>query len=183
MGKRSLLLLFLDSDPRLETQESIKRNKELERELRGEFFIIGYIPVIINISDNGTEKFEPLVELYTALRKNNKQLFNLDMVLFQNNHLCFYEGKKTEFIELRFETTNTNERETAELSERFQTLFPTIKLIFKDLISMWVESPIGLPRYMEAFKKRSIEEAEKAIDDFLIAEELKKPKTNKKPAK
>ena len=56
-------------------------------------------------------------------------------------------------------------------------------MIFQDLIELWVESPEGLPKYMEAFKKRNIKEAEKAIDEFLIAKGLKSPKKSKKPAK
>ncbi len=174
--------IFLDEDPRLSNIENIKKKKELEELARGKWFIIGYIPVIINI-DGDTEKFEPLIELYTALKKINKQIFKLDVALFQNNHLAFHEGEKTELIELRFETSNSAEMEKEDLSSRFNTVFPTIKLLFKDLINLWIDSPIGYKKYMDAFKKRSIKEAEEAIDNFLIAEGLKKAKKTKKPAK
>ena len=179
MGKKSTLI-FLDEDPRLTITEAVAKEKELEQCAQGALYIIADIPILMTINGK-TETVKPFVELYSALRKNNMSLFK-DLAIFQNNDLLFYNGKETELIKLRFEMANNAEINREELSKRFQTIFPTIKLIFKDLIMMWAESENGLKKYLEAFKKHSVDEAKKAIDNYLIAEGLKKAKSTKKPA-
>lgn len=129
--------------------------------------------------------YDPLAQIWSAIRKINRKDYNIDTVGtfrypdksiiicdFYLNHAGFDEPKKDK---------------KDYLNEVFKATFAYQMQNFQDAIITFIESPEGLETFNTLAKTAFFDEMDKAIDDFLLKygyrKKSKKSKKSKYPSK